>query len=63
MLNLFGYVKRTHGMRLLKIETEEELKLERRMITKDDIEKGMEMYIKNSDLDDRKEDVLPSFYT
>ena len=64
MLNLFGYVKRAHGLRLLKIETETELNLERKNISKDDIENGMVMYIKNSDLDERTDNnVLPSFYT
>ena len=64
MLNLFGCAKKSHAMRLLEIEEEEELNKSRKVISYQDIKNGMELFQKNPEVADRidnKKDI-PSFY-
>ena len=64
MLTLFGCSKKSHAMRLLEIETEDELNNSRKHISFSDIEGGMEIFLKNPEHKGRNVvDTFSSFYT
>ena len=47
MLTLFGFCKKTHSLRLLKIKDEEELKSGKKKITYEDVKNGLKLFLKN----------------
>ena len=54
MLTLFGYCKKVHSKRLLKISTENELLDNKKQLNMEDIENGLKEFIKNPEYGNRK---------
>ena len=54
MLTLFGYCKKVHSKRLLKIPSENELLDNKKQLNMEDIENGLKEFIKNPEYGNRK---------
>ena len=56
MLNLFGFCKKIHSLRLLKIEDENNLKSSKKQINYDDIKGALKLFLKNPEYAERLKD-------
>ena len=61
MLTLFGYCKKVHSKRLLKIATENELLDNKKQLNMEDIENGLKEFIKNPEYGKRKNESKTPF--
>ena len=59
MLTLFGYCKKAHSKRLLKIPIEHDLLKTKKKINKEDIKNGFSEFIKNPEYASRGNDLQP----
>jgi hypothetical protein len=55
-LTLFGLSKKTHAKRLLSIKEEATLKKSKKYLTHEDINNGLELFLKNPEYADRLKD-------
>ena len=57
MLTLFSYSKKSHSIRLLKINNEKELIKQKKIINKEDLEEGFKLFLINPENESRGENI------